>query len=324
MGDIRRIVVVMDPPQQVQPAKDSTVALMLAAQRRGIEISITTPTEIAASATDVHAPARRIRVADQADWYHVEAAGRVSLLEADVVLMRKDPPVDMTYIATTWLLDRVVAAEVSVLNAPQALRDINEKLSIGLFADLAPPFLVSARLAELEAFLSEYNEIVIKPLDRMGGASVHRLRQGEPSRAAIMEAVTAHETMPVMAQPFLPAVLDGDRRLLIIDGELIPHVAVRTPKAGDFRANLAQGGTLRVEPATESDCAIAARLGATLRAAGICFAGVDVIGGRLTEINITSPTCIREVEAASGEDVSGRFWDAVTDGWLGGVVSCAI
>ena len=319
MDDIRRIVVVMDPPQQVQPKKDSTVALMLAAQSRGIEVSITTPTEIAASSDDVTATARSIRLADQADWFQVKEDRVVSLLDFDVVLMRKDPPVDMTYIATTWLLEQVRQAGVCVLNTPQALRDINEKLSIASFADLAPPFLVSARLAELDRFLAEYNEIVIKPLDRMGGASVHHLRQGDSGRIPILEEITAQETVPIMAQSFLPEVMDGDRRLLIIDGELIPQVAVRTPKEGDFRANLACGGTLRVESANERDREIAERVGAPLRAAGVCFAGADVIGGRLTEINITSPTCIREVEEASSEDVSGRFWDAVAEHWLEGI-----
>ena len=293
------------------------MALMLAAQARGAEIFITTPSDLCGGPLGVDAHVRKIQVEDRADWWQVQEMASVALTDFDVVLMRKDPPVDMAYITATWLLDQVRAAGVCVLNAPEALRSVNEKLSIVQFADLAPPLLVSARQDDLEAFLAEYNEIVIKPLDRMGGASVYRLRQGDPNLVPIIESITCHGTLPVMAQCFLPEIVDGDRRLLLIDGELIPDVAVRFPKAGEFRANLACGGTLRVEPANDRDREIAARLGRPLREAGVCFAGVDVVGGRLTEINITSPTCIREVEAHTGQAVAARFWDAVADHWLG-------
>lgn len=306
----------MDPPERIQPAGDSTVALMLAAQARGAEICITTPSDLCGGPAGVDAHARRIRVADRADWWQVREEGSVALAEFDVVLMRKDPPVDMAYIAATWLLDQVRAAGVCVLNAPATLRNMNEKLSIVRFADLAPPLLVSARRDDLEGFLAEYNEIVIKPLDRMGGALVYRLRRDDAGLASIIESVTHQGTVPVMAQRFLPEVAEGDRRLLLIDGELVPDVAVRVPKAGEFRANLAQGGSLRVEPADDRDREIADRLGAPLRDAGVCFAGADVVGGWLTEINITSPTCIREVEAHTGQAVAMRFWDAVADHWL--------
>lgn len=316
MGELRRVAVVMDPPERIQPAKDSTVALMLAAQARGAEIYITTPSDLCGGPTGVDAHARRIDVADQADWWRVREEAPVALAEFDVVLMRKDPPVDMAYIAATWLLDQVRAAGVCVLNAPETLRSMNEKLSIVQFADLAPPLLVSARRDDLERFLAEYNEMVIKPLDRMGGALVYRLRRDDADLASIIESVTHQGTVPVMAQRFLPEVTEGDRRLLLIDGELIPDVAVRIPKAGEFRANLAQGGSLRVEPANDRDREIAERLGAPLRDAGVCFAGADVVGGWLTEINITSPTCIREVEAHTGQAVAMRFWDAVADHWL--------
>lgn len=306
----------MDPPERIQAAKDSTVALMLAAQARGAEIYITTPSDLCGGPAGVDAHVRKVQVADRADWWQVREEASVALTEFDVVLMRKDPPVDMAYIAATWLLDQVRAAGVCVLNAPETLRNMNEKLSIVQFADLAPPLLVSARRDDLERFLAEYNEIVIKPLDRMGGALVYRLRRDDADLASIIESVTHRGTVPVMAQRFLPEVMDGDRRLLLIDGELIPEVAVRIPKAGEFRANLAQGGTLRVEPANDRDREIADRLGAPLRDAGVCFAGADVVGGWLTEINITSPTCIREVEAHAGQAVAMRFWDAVADHWL--------
>ena len=316
MGELRRVAVVMDPPERVQAAKDSTVALMLAAQARDAEVFITAPADLCGGPSGVEAHVRKIDVVDRADWWQVREEALVALTEFDVVLMRKDPPVDMAYIATTWLLDRVRAAGVCVLNAPETLRNMNEKLSIVQFADLVPPLLVSARRDDLERFLAEYNEIVIKPLDRMGGALVYRLRRDDADLASIIESVTHQGTMPVMAQCFLPEIMQGDRRLLLIDGELIPDVAVRLPKAGEFRANLAQGGTLRVEPANDRDREIADRLGAPLRDAGVCFAGADVVGGWLTEINITSPTCIREVEAHTGQAVAARFWDAVADHWL--------
>ncbi len=316
MGELRRVAVVMDPPEQVRPDKDSTVALMLAAQARGAELYLTTPSELRGDPAGAGARVRKVQVADQADWWQVREAASVALTEFDVVLMRKDPPVDMAYIAATWLLDRARAAGVCVLNAPETLRNMNEKLAILPFADLAPPLLVSARRDDLEGFLAEYNEIIIKPLDRMGGSLVHRLRHEDADVAPIIESVTQQGTLPVMAQRFLPEVTEGDRRLLLIDGELIPEVAVRIPRAGEFLANLAQGGTLRVEPANDRDREIAERIGVPLREAGVCFAGADVIGGRLTEINITSPTCIREVEAHTGQAVAMRFWDAVVDHWL--------
>ncbi len=316
VSGLRRVAVVMDPPERIQPAKDSTVALMLAAQARGAELYITTPSDLCGGPVGVQAHARKGRVADRADWWQTEEESLIELSEFDVVLMRKDPPVDMAYIAATWLLDQVRAAGVCVLNAPETLRNMNEKLSIVQFADLAPPLLVSARRDDLEGFLAEYNEIVIKPLDRMGGALVYRLRREDADVASIIESVTQQGTLPVMAQRFLPEVVEGDRRLLLIDGELIPEVVVRIPKAGGFLANLAQGGTLRVEPADDRDREIAERLGAPLREAGVCFAGADVVGGQLTEINITSPTCIREVEAHTGQAVAMRFWDAVVDHWL--------
>ena len=316
MREPRHVAVVMDPPERIQPAKDSTVALMLAAQARGAEIYITTPSDLCGGPIGVDAHVRKVRVADRADWWQTQEQATVALTEFDVVLMRKDPPVDMAYIAATWLLDQVRAAGVCVLNAPETLRNMNEKLSIVQFADLAPPFLVSVRRDDLERFLAEHNEIVIKPLDRMGGALVYRLRHDDADLASIIESVTQQGTVPAMAQRFLPEVMEGDRRLLLIDGELIPDVAVRQPKAGDFRANLACGGTLRVEPANDRDREIAERLGGPLKEAGVCFAGADVVGGRLTEINITSPTCIREVEAQTGQAVAMRFWDAVADHWL--------
>ena len=316
MSELRRVVVVMDPPERIRPDKDSTVALMLAAQARDAELYITTSSDLCGGPAGVEAHARKVRVADRAVWWRVEEEGPVALTEFDVVLMREDPPVDMAYIAATWLLDQVRAAGVRVLNAPDALRGMNEKLSIMRFPDLAPPLMVSARRGDLERFLAEYDEIVVKPLDRMGGDLVYRLRQGDPGLGAILESVTHQGTVPAMAQRFLPEVAQGDRRLLLIDGELIPDVAVRIPRAGEFRANLAQGGTLRVEPANDRDREIAERLGGPLRKAGVCFAGVDVVGGWLTEINITSPTCIREVEAETGRAVAARFWDAVADHWL--------
>ena len=316
MSELRRVAVVMDPPERIQPAKDSTVALMLAAQARGAELYITTPSDLRGGSAGMQAHARKVRVADRADWWQTQEEGLVALTEFDVVLMRKDPPVDMAYIAATWLLDQVRAAGVCVLNAPDTLRNMNEKLSIVQFADLAPPLMVGTRCDDFEGFLAEYNEIVVKPLDRMGGSLVYHLRHGDADLASTIESVTYQGTVPAMAQRFLPEVAEGDRRLLLIDGELIPDVAVRIPKAGEFRANLAQGGTLRVEPANDRDREIAERLGEPLRAAGVCFAGVDVVGGWLTEINITSPTCIREVEAQTGQAVAMRFWDAVADHWL--------
>ena len=316
VNKLRRIAVIMDPPQQVRAEKDSTVALMLAAQARGAEIFIATPSDLRAGPGRVDAHGRIIRVTDGADWWRTQQEISCALTDFDVVLMRKDPPVDMAYIAATWLLDQVRDAGVCVLNAPEALRGLNEKLSITQFADLAPPFLVSAQEGELMTFLEQHGEIVVKALNRMGGDLVYHLRHDDPDLVSVLGPLTHQGLMPVMAQRYLPEVVDGDRRLLLIDGELVPDVAVRIPRPGEFRANLALGGTLRVESANERDRIIALRIGETLSRAGVCFAGADVVGGMLTEINITSPTCIREVEAHTGQAVSMRFWDAVVDHWL--------
>ena len=306
----------MDPPERIRAAKDSTVALMLAGQQRGAEIFITTLSELRAGPAGIEADVRKIELADREDWWREQERGTAALTDFDVVLMRKDPPVDMAYITATWMLERVQASGTCVLNAPAALRGMNEKLSILDYPDLAPPFLVGARREDLLAFLDEHGEIVVKPLDRMGGALVYHLRRGEPNVETIIESLTQAGREAIMAQRFLPEVAEGDRRLLVVDGRLVPDVAVRVPKQGEFRANLAQGGTLRVEPANKRDREIAEQVGEPLRRAGVCFAGLDVVGGRLTEINITSPTCIREVEAHTGRSVAMGFWDAVADHWL--------
>lgn len=319
MSRLRRVAVVMDPPERIRPAKDSTVALMLAAQARGAALCMTTAAALRADAGGaVTARVRPVTVADRGDWCRAGAEERAALADFDAVLMRKDPPFDLGYLAATWLLERARADGACVLNAPAALRGWNEKLAVLDFPELAPPMRVSADAAQLLAFLDEYNEIVIKPLDRMGGAGVFRLRRDDAAAPAALAAATAGGAVPVAAQRFLPEVADGDRRLLLIDGELAPHVVVRVPRAGEFRANLARGARARAEPADDRDRRVAARLAEPLRAAGVCFAGADVIGDRLTELNITSPTCMREVEAQAGWPAAARFWDAVEDRWLGG------
>ena len=312
MSALKRIAVVMDPPEGIQAAKDSSVALMLSAQARGAEIFITTPDCLLANASGVSASMRRVEVEDQKHWWRECAQETMTLSDFDAVLMRKDPPVDMAYIATTWLLDRVHEAGTPVLNAPRALRDINEKFSIASYADLAPPYQVCAQTSHVRQFLEQHGEIVIKPLDRMGGSLVYHLRKENTDWINIVENITQRGHTPIMAQRFLPEVEHGDRRLILIDGKLVPVAAVRIPKAGEFRANMALGARLEVEPVTARDREIAERVGPDMRAAGVYFAGLDVVGGFLTEINITSPTCIRELEAA-GHAVSELFWDAVEE-----------
>jgi len=316
MSRLHRVAVVMDPPQQIQPAKDSSVALMLAAQERGAEIFITTPGDMRADAAGVMARGCVITLSDQEQWWDERERKEVALSDFDVVLMRKDPPIDLMYFATTWLLDQVEASGTVVLNAPRALRRINEKFSIAVYPELAPPYLLSAQTRDIELFLAEHGEIVVKPLDRMGGAFVYHLRQTDSDWQTIVERMTQQGGVPIMAQRFIPEVAEGDRRLLLIDGELVPVAAVRTPKPGEFRANLALGAQLHVEAVNARDQEIAERVGPEMREAGVCFAGLDVVGGFLTEINITSPTCIRELEASGKHPISQQFWDAVEARWL--------
>jgi glutathione synthase len=304
--------VVMDPITGINVKKDSTLAMLRAAARRGLRLWYLEVTDLVVRDGVPFGRMRPLELRDQPDRWHELGEPELRPLAAlDIILMRKDPPFDIRYVYATHILELAEAAGVLVANRPQALRDTSEKLALAFFPDAAPPTLVSARHAELKAFLAEFGDIVVKPLDGMGGMSVFRIQRGDGNTNVILETLTGGEQQLVMAQRYLPAITAGDKRVLVIEGEAVPFGLARLPQGGDVRANLAAGGRGEVQPLSETEQAVVARIGPTLLTRGLYFVGLDFIGGYLTEVNVTSPTCIREIEAATGLDIAGRFIDAL-------------
>ena len=309
-----RIGVVMDPLAGIKPAKDTTLAIMLAAQRRGWELFEIHAHELALGAEGVSAPLHQVTVRDSlADWYEVTATLDGYLHELDAILMRKDPPFDMDYVYSTYLLEHVEAAGTPVINHPRALRDANEKLFTRWFPQCCPPTLVSANAQRLRAFIAEHRDTVVKPLDGMGGSGVFRLGAEDPNIGTALELLTDQYRTPIMAQTYLPAIREGDKRILLINGEPFEYALARLAQAGDHRANLAAGGGSRAQPLSAQDRWICEQVGPTLARMGLTFVGLDVIGEALTEINVTSPTCIREITRDTGADAAEPLLDAVAE-----------
>ncbi|MEY6431472.1 glutathione synthase [Thioalkalicoccus limnaeus] len=304
--------VVMDPIGSINIKKDSTFAMMLAAQRRGWAVWYMEVGDLFYRDGAAMARRRRIELRDDSnDWFQVldETTGPLAALP--VLLMRKDPPFDMEYIYTTYLLELAQREGSLVINDPRALRDANEKVFTTHFPHCAPPTLITRRASDLDAFLDEQLDIIVKPLAGMGGASIFRVRPDDPNRNVIGETLTRHGTRFCLAQRYLPAIRDGDKRVLLVDGEPVPYALARIPRPGETRGNLAAGGRAEGRPLTERDRWIAAQVGPELRRRGILFAGLDIIGDHLTEINITSPTCIRELDALFGLDIAGDLFAAI-------------
>lgn len=306
------IGVVMDPIGSINVRKDSSFAMMLAAQRRGWAVWYMEVGDLLYAEQSTLARMRRIEVRDDpADWFRFHEEDVSPLASLPVVLMRKDPPFDMEYIYATYLLELAQREGSLIVNAPRALRDANEKIFTTQFPQCTPPTLITRRRADIDDFLAVHGDIIVKPLGGMGGASVFRLRPEDPNRAVVVETLTAHGTTFCMAQRFVPEIRDGDKRLLMIDGEPIPYVLARIPRPGETRGNLAAGARAEGRTLTDRDRWIAQEVGPELRRRGILFAGLDVIGDYLTEINITSPTCIRELDAQFGCDIAGELMTAI-------------
>lgn len=304
--------VVMDPIATIKPYKDSTFAMLLAAQARSWPLWYAELRDLSQRGDRCHATLRSLEVRDdRRDWYSLGPARTVPLDELPVVLMRKDPPVDMEYIHATQLLELAERRGTLVVNRPAALRDLNEKLSIALFPECCVPTLVTRDTDELKGFVREQGDVILKPLDAMGGASVFRLREGDPNTNVVIETLTALGQRYAMAQRYIPEIRDGDKRILLVDGEPVPYALARIPMAGETRGNLAAGGTGKGVALSERDRWIADRVGPMLRERGVLFAGIDVIGAYLTEVNITSPTCIRELDAQFGLDIAGQLLDRI-------------
>ena len=301
-----RLGVIMDPIGSVNFKKDSTLAMLLAAQKRGWTLLYMEQPDLYLAEGEARALMRTLQVRPAAnDWYTLGDAIPTPLTELDVVLMRKDPPFDMDYIYTTYLLELAETAGVLVVNKPQSLRDANEKLYTAWFPQCTPPTLVTSQAELIRAFLADQGDIILKPLDTMGGASIFRLRQNDLNTGVIIETLTRHGLRQIMAQRFIPEIREGDKRILLIDGEPVPYALARIPAKGETRANLAVGGRGVGVPLSERDYWICEQVAPTLKEKGLLFVGLDVIGDYLTEINVTSPTCIRELDEQYDLDIGG-------------------
>lgn len=307
-----RLAVVMDPIATINVKKDTTLAMLLAAQTRGWTLYYFEQKDLYLHDDQVFGHARLLSVKDDKyDWFSFQGERELPLAELDVILMRKDPPFNIEYIYTTYLLDRAEAAGVLVVNRPRSLRDANEKLFATHFPQCCPPLLVARETKRIKEFLREQGDIVAKPLDGMGGTSVFRLRPGDPNINVILETLTGYDQHLIMAQRYLPEISSGDKRILLIEGEPIPYALARFPTLDETRANLAVGGRGEGVALSERDYWICSQVGPKLRDMGLTFVGLDVIGDYLTEINVTSPTCVRELDAQFGLNISDQLMEAI-------------
>ena len=303
-----RLGVVMDPIASINYKKDTTLAMLWAAQDCGWELTYMEQGDLYLDSGVPHARQRPLRVfRDAHHWFELGESKLSNLADLDVILMRKDPPFDNEFIYSTYILEAAEQLGVLVINEPQSLRDCNEKMFATQFPQCCPPLLVSRDAQLLKAFHKHHTDVVFKPLDGMGGSSIFRVRFDDPNLNVILETLTAHGTKTIMAQKYLPEIVDGDKRILMIDGEPVPFCLARVPMAGESRGNLAAGGSGRPQPLSERDRWIAAQVGPELKRRGLLFVGLDVIGDYLTEINVTSPTCAREIDAAYNTDIGARL-----------------
>lgn len=306
------VAVIMDPITTIKVQKDSTFAMLLEVQRRDWEILYAEQNHLHARDGRSIAQLAPLQVQDDPkDWFKLGRAKTMPLDACDVILMRKDPPFDMEYIYTTYLLDQPAQAGSLVINHPAALRNANEKLAATLFPEVCAPVLVTRESRELNDFIVEQGDVILKPLEGMGGASIFRVRQHDPNRNVIIETLTAHNSRFIMAQRFIPEISEGDKRILVIDGEPVPYALARVPAAGETRGNLAVGGSGVGVELSDRDRLIVETVAPYLREQGILFAGLDVIGDYLTEINITSPTCIRELDSLYNLNIAATLMDCI-------------
>ncbi|CAB1225866.1 glutathione synthase [Serratia liquefaciens] len=307
-----KLGIVMDPIASINIKKDTSFAMLLEAQRRGWELHYMEMDDLYLHAGDGRARTRLLSVKeDKESWFSFGSEQDLALHDLDVILMRKDPPFDTEYIYATYILERAEVKGTLVVNKPQSLRDCNEKLFTAWFPELTPDTLVSRSAAHIRKFHQQHGDIILKPLDGMGGASIFRVKQDDPNLSVIIETLTEHGSRFCMAQNFLPAIKEGDKRILVVDGEAVPYCLARIPAQGETRGNLAAGGRGEARPLSESDWKIARAVAPTLKEKGLIFVGLDVIGDRLTEINVTSPTCAREIEAAFPVSITGMLMDAI-------------
>jgi glutathione synthase len=314
LGSNIRTGVVMDPISGIKSYKDSTFAMLLEAQRRGHELLYMETTDLSIIDGVAMGHMRNLSVRDNTDdWFTLGESTHRELAMLDILLMRKDPPFNMDYIYMTYILDLAGIAGVSVVNRPQALRDANEKCFITQFPQCCVPMLITRSSDEIKGFVVQHGLSVVKPLDGMGGESIFQVRPDDPNLNVILETITDKECELIMVQRYIPEITRGDKRILVVNGEPVPYALARIPGEGDFRGNLAKGGTGKGIALTDRDYWIVSQVAPELKRRGIVFAGLDVIGDWLTEINVTSPTCIRELDDQFGLNIAGDLFDALEE-----------
>ena len=307
-----KLGIVMDPIESIKTVKDSSFAMLLAAQKRGWPLYYMQQSDIYMLADTAMAKAQRIKVTDNHEnWFSSQPVEDIKLASLDAILMRKDPPFDIEYITSTYILEMAEREGSLIINRPASLRDANEKMFITHFPQCCTPMVVTCNAAIVRQFIHEQKDVIVKPLDGMGGESIFRLTPEDPNISVILETITQHGHKTIMAQRFIPEITEGDKRILLVNGEPIPYALARIPAQGETRGNLAAGGSGVGIELTERDRWICQQVGPRLREMGILFAGIDVIGDYLTEINITSPTCIRELDKQFNLDIAGQLMDCI-------------
>ena len=303
-----KLGVVMDPIESIVVKKDTTLAMLLAAQRLGWDLFYMQQSDLYLDQGAARGIMTPVEVKDdELDWYTLGSENDQSLASLDVILMRKDPPIDMDFVYSTYILEQAQREGCLVVNNPQSLRDCNEKLFATQFPDCCPPLMVSSSAAKLKGFYNIHQDVIYKPLDGMGGASIFRIKPNDPNISVVIETLTDNGRRQIMAQKFVPEISNGDKRILVINGVPVDYALARVPAIGETRGNLAAGGAGVAQPLSDRDRWIVAQVGPTLVEKGLLFVGLDVIGDYLTEINVTSPTCVREIDKAYGLDIAGEL-----------------
>lgn len=307
-----KLGMVMDPINKINIKKDTSFAMLLEAQARGWELHYMELDDLSISNGQAQARTRLLKVQrDASSWFEFATEQQIDLAELDVIIMRKDPPFNQEYIYATYILEQAERQGVYVVNKPQSLRDANEKMFTAWFPQCCTDTLVARNPQKIREFLSKHHEIILKPLDGMGGASIFLVKENDPNLSVILETMTEHGQRFIMAQKYLAAIKEGDKRILMVNGEPVPYCLARIPSSGESRGNLAAGGRGEGRPLTERDRWIAAQVGPTLKAKGLVFVGIDVIGDYLTEVNVTSPTCVQELDKQFGLNISAQLMDHI-------------
>ena len=307
-----KLLVVMDDIRHINIKKDSTIAMLWAAAKRGYELFYAEQEDLFIENGRAYGEIKPLQVfEDYQHWYKLGAAQSTDLTQMNVILMRKDPPFDMRFIYSTYILERAEQAGVLVVNKPQSLRDCNEKLFATQFAHCMTPTLITSQMQRIKAFIAQHQDVIVKPLDGMGGTGIFRLQHQGLNIGATLETLTQNGTLPVMAQRYIPQIVKGDKRILVIDGQAVPYCLARVPQQGETRGNLAAGGSGVPQLLSPRDYWLVSQVSQELKKRGLLFVGFDVIGDYITEINVTSPTCIREIDAAYGFGIADRLMTVI-------------